>query len=88
MVDQAIDNRRHAADVYGTSDGRRWVQQEDYEALMAKATVSFDEWEAMEGIANVIKRLLEIQNGLTNEELATVGRWLEAWRAMLNRLNS
>jgi hypothetical protein len=88
MVAQAIDTRRHAANVYATPDGQQWVQREDYEALMAKATLSFDEWEAMEGIAGVIKRLLEIQGGLTNEELATVLGWLEAWRGMLDRLNS
>jgi len=88
MVAQAIDTRRHAANVYATPDGRQWVQREDYEALMAKATLSLEEWQAMQGIAGVIKGLLEIQDGLTKEELARVLVWLEAWIGIADRLNS
>lgn len=86
MVALAADTRRHAANVYGSPDGRQWVRREDYEALLAKATFSLEECEALGGVCNVVSRLLEHATGLTPDERARVSAWLATVGNVVERL--
>jgi len=86
MVAQATDNRRHAANVYGSPDGRQRVLRDDYESLVAKATLSLDECNAIGGVHGVVKRLLDGPNYLTDDERAVVSGWLAAVEGVVYRL--
>lgn len=86
MVSQAIDTRRHAANVYCSPDGRQWVLREDYESLMAKATLTHEEFSAAASMCSVVSGLLDRADGLEDHERAAVARWLALFSQMMLRL--
>lgn len=86
MVAQATDKRRHAACVYASPDGRQWVLRDDYEALMAKATLTADECHGLGYVCGCVKKLLEGPNYLTDDERAVVSKCLAAVEGVVYRL--
>ena len=86
MVAQATDNRRHAASVYVSPDGRQWVLRNDYEALMAKATLTADECRGLGYVCGCVKKLLEGPNYLTEDERAIISGCLDAVEGVVYRL--
>jgi hypothetical protein len=86
MVAIGIDTRRHAAEVYGSSDGRQWVLREDYEALMRKATLTPMEVTSAYYLAAIAQQLLDGPHLLNDEESARVTAYLAAFREFMSRL--
>jgi hypothetical protein len=86
MVAIGIDTRRHAANVYGSPDGRQWVLREDYESLMKKATLTPMEITAAYYLAAIAQGLLDHPNCLNDEERARITAYLAAFREVMARL--
>lgn len=86
MVAQNTDSRRHAANVYASPDGRQWVLRDDYEALMAKATLTVEECRGLGGVCGCVKKLLDGPNYLADDERAVVSGWLAAVEGVVYRL--
>ena len=86
MVAICIDTRRHAADVYGSADGRQWVLREDYEALMRKATLTEHECKAMYYVGAIAHQLADSPNFLNDAERSQIVQHLAAFREVCARL--
>ena len=86
MVAIGLDTRQHAANVYGSPDGRQWVLREDYEALMRKATLTPMEVTSAYYLAAIAQGLLDGPHSLSEEEISRVTAYLAAFREFVARL--